>query len=120
MEYNLSCTVKSTGGVKHDSGKPRLDLLPFDALEEVSKALNYGASKYETHNWRKGFDYSRLIGATLRHIGAWQNGQDLDEESGVSHLAHAATNLLFLIALQKEGNGKDDRYKVKTSSKNAK
>lgn len=31
---------------KHDDGKPRADLLPPDALLEVSKVLDYGAKKY--------------------------------------------------------------------------
>lgn len=104
--------IGSVTGVKHDDGKPRMDLLPFDSLEEVAKVLSYGAQKYGAHNWRKGFDYSRLVGATLRHLSAWQSGQDTDKETGLSHLAHAAASLLFIIAQEKEGTGKDDRYKT--------
>jgi hypothetical protein len=33
-------------GVKHDGDKPRWDLLPFDALDEVAGVLRYGAKKY--------------------------------------------------------------------------
>src|SRR3989337_1087432 len=32
----------------------------------------------------------------MRHLEAWRNGEKLDE-SGLSHLVHAACNLLFII-----------------------
>lgn len=96
---------------KHDSQKPRTDLLPFEALEEVSKVLAHGASKYADHNWRKGMAWSRLLGASLRHLFSWAKGEDLDEESGLSHLAHAACCILFLISYTLNGSGTDDRYK---------
>lgn len=38
-----------TEGIKLDSGKSRLDLLPFDALEQVGAVLDYGAKKYTKH-----------------------------------------------------------------------
>ena len=106
-------------GVKHDSGKPRMSLLPFDALEELAKVLGAGEKKYSAHNHRSGFEYSRLTDAALRHIGAWNNGVDVDAETGISHLAHAAVNLLFLIAQQKGDYGHDDRY-IKPSKKESK
>ncbi len=97
------------GGTKFDKGKPRMDLLPFEAIEEVAKVLSLGAEKYSPWNWYNGFDYGRLLGASLRHISAFQQGQDKDPETDLSHLAHAACNLLFLITLQMRNRGKDDR-----------
>ena len=32
-------------GIKHDAEKPRMDLLPFEALEEVAKVLTFGAER---------------------------------------------------------------------------
>lgn len=98
-----------TGGIKHDQGKIRTDLLPFDALEEVAQVLTFGAIKYGDRNWENGFNYGRLIGATLRHIFAFARGEDADKESGRSHLAHAACCILMLLALTLRGHGKDDR-----------
>ena len=98
------------GGVKHDSGKPRMDLLPPEALREAAAVLALGAEKYDAHNWRKGFAYSRLIAAALRHIFAWVGGENTDPESGKSHLAHAACCLLFLITFEVTKTGTDDRY----------
>lgn len=97
--------------VKYDSEKNLLQLLPFSALEEVGKCLTYGANKYEPNNWRGGFKWTRLLGSTLRHLFAWSRGIDTDEESGLSHLAHAATNILFLLEHVTEGLGTDDRYR---------
>lgn len=99
---------KTYGGTKHDTGKVPLNLLPFEALEEVGKALAYGANKYSAHNWRSGFEWSRLAGALLRHVFAWMRGERKDPESGLSHLAHAACMLLFLLTHELLKMGKDD------------
>ena len=107
----MGTEVKHVEATKHDSQKPRTDLLPFEALEEVSKVLSHGASKYADHNWRKGMNWSRLLGASLRHLFAWARGEDLDKESRLSHLAHAACCILFLISYTLNGSGTDDRYK---------
>jgi hypothetical protein len=101
------------GGVKYDADKARMDLLPFEVLEEVAKVLGFGAVKYHAWNWFSGFDYSRLQASTLRHISAFQQGQDNDPESGINHLSHAICGLMFLRALQIHGKGKDDRCKRK-------
>lgn len=97
------------GPVKHDTSKNMLQLLPFRAVEEVGKCLTFGAEKYAAHNWRSGFEWTRLLGSTLRHLFAWARGEDLDPESGLSHVAHAATNCLFLLEHVLLGLGKDDR-----------
>lgn len=105
-----------TDALKYDKNKPPMDLLPYSTLLEVAKVLGYGANKYTTeegsgrHNWRKGFEYSRLHAAALRHIGAWGEGEDLDPESGINHIAHALCCLMFLLEHQIKGYGVDDRY----------
>jgi hypothetical protein len=104
-ELKLLAT-KAAGGTKHDNGKPDLSLLPFKALEDVARVMMFGAKKYGRDNWKLGFDEQRLVSAALRHLGAHTEGVELDEESGQSHLAHAACNLLFLIWLKKNGEKK--------------
>jgi hypothetical protein len=98
------------GGIKHDADKTMMALLPFEALEEVGKVLTFGAKKYDEHNWRKGFKFSRVSSAAMRHLFAWMRGQDNDPETGLSHLAHAATCLLFLLTFVLTKTGTDDRY----------
>lgn len=102
--------IKEKAGIKHDQGKSELALLPFDGLSEIAKVLTHGATKYSPHNWRQGFKWSRLISATLRHLFAWISGEDKDPETGLSHLAHAGCNILFLIEHELKGYGEDDRH----------
>lgn len=102
--------AKTLEGIKHDTGKSRLDLLPFDALIEVGYILTFGASKYADRNWELGMEWGRLHGAALRHLSAWGTGEDKDPETGRSHLAHAACCCLMLLALTIRGVGRDTRH----------
>jgi hypothetical protein len=96
---------------KDDNGKVPLELLPTQALEQVARALAFGRDRYGPWNWAGGFAWSRLIGAALRHLFAWQRGEDKDPESGLSHLAHAGCCVLFLIQHEISKLGQDDRHK---------
>lgn len=88
-------------GVKKDEGKPRWELLPFDAVEGAVKILTFGAVKYAARNWENGIMYGRVFGAIIRHLWKWWQGENLDAESGMSHLDHALCELLFLSAYEK-------------------
>lgn len=94
-------------GRKFDQMKPRLDLLPPVALEQIAQVLSYGAVKYEPENWRrvKGWRW-RYTAALLRHLFAYMRRERLDPESGLHHLAHAGCCLLFL--LEQEVLGAED------------
>lgn len=88
----------SEPGRKADAGKARFDLVPFAALEEVVRVLEFGAAKYSAGNWRFVENARvRYLAAALRHISAWARGQRNDPESGRHHLAHAACCVLFLL-----------------------
>ena len=97
--------------VKFDYSKPRWDLLPFDALEEIVKVLSHGAIKYGDRNWESGFRWGRIYGSLMRHLCAWFRGEDNDLETGLSHLSHAGCNVLFLITFALRKLGSDDRSK---------
>ena len=100
-----------TGAVKHDAEKVRLELLPFTAMFAIGDAFTYGARKYADHNYRKGMRWSRLLGASLRHLAAWGAGEDLDPESGLHHLAHAGACVMMLLDAQLLKLGEDDRWR---------
>jgi hypothetical protein len=102
----------SANGTKHDSGKPPMGLLPTKSLVEIAKVLAFGKQKYAAHNWRNGLQWSRLIDASLRHLTAFNDGEDKDPESGLSHLAHAGCCILFLLEFEATKPELDDRYKV--------
>ena len=95
-------------GIKHDDGKLPYHLLPFDAIDEVVAVLRHGAKKYGGRNWEGGMDWSRLIGASLRHLSSYSQGQRVDPETHLYALAHAICNLLFLLAYEKRMVGNDD------------
>ena len=94
---------------KFDNGKPRMELLSPLALREIAKVLTFGAIKYDEWNWAKGLDSMRLLGATLRHLALWQQGETIDPESGLSHLSHAACNLMFMLHLAETMPSMDSR-----------
>ena len=84
-------------GRKFDGGKLEYGLLPPFALEETVKVLTFGAQKYERDNWQKVPDSKRgYFDALQRHIWAWKQGEQIDPESGLHHLAHAMCCLMFL------------------------
>jgi hypothetical protein len=98
--------------LKYDGEKPRMELLPTAPMVEIAKVLTFGAKKYAAHNWRGGFDYSRLVGAAMRHLTAFNDGEDIDPESGLSHIAHLGCCTMFLLEQIQKGTGNDDRYKA--------
>lgn len=103
---------QNTGSaIKFDQDKLPLHLLSTEALNQTAAVLKFGADKYAEHNWRKGFQWSRPLSAALRHITAFNAGEDKDPESGLSHLAHAACCIMFLLEFEKTHKELDDRYK---------
>ena len=96
-------------GVKHDKGKPRVELIDPEALLEEGHVMAFGAEKYGDYNWARGMAWSRLIGAALRHTLAFSRGESLDPESGRSHLAHLRCCAGMLFSYEKNGLGCDDR-----------
>ena len=91
---------------KFDAGKSRMDLLPWAALVEVGQVLAYGCLKYSEDSWQTVPQAKkRYTAALLRHLGAWQDGEDRDPESGFLHVSHVATNGLFLCWLVLKGKG---------------
>lgn len=103
--------LESGTALKFDQDKLPLHLLSTEALNQTAAVLKFGAQKYAEHNWRKGFAWSRPLAAALRHIHAFNNGEDKDPESGLSHLAHAACCIMFLLEFEKTHQHLDDRYK---------
>ncbi len=100
-----------SAGVKHDTGKAPLSLIPTVALTGMAKVFAFGAKKYGRHNFRKGMDHSRVLDAAGRHILAIMDGEDIDPESGEPHWAHALCSIAMYAYMKVAGVGLDDRYK---------
>lgn len=96
-------------GKKFDNDKNRLELIPPEFIEGTGEVLTFGAKKYGDRNWEKGMAWSRAYGALQRHLNAWFSGEQVDLETGLSHLKHAACNVAFLITYEERKVGLDDR-----------
>lgn len=84
-------------GKKYDTGKLRWDLLQYECVEDIVRILTFGAEKYGQRNWMGVEPFEdRYFAALMRHLVAYRNGEAIDPESGLSHLAHAGCNIMFL------------------------
>lgn len=88
--------VDKGGGAKCDRGKPKISMVPLDAVAEIAKVMEFGATKYGVDNW-KNVDVVRYQDALLRHMMAIQNGEEFDVDSDLSHEAHLACNAIFIL-----------------------
>jgi hypothetical protein len=98
-----------------DEGKPRVDLIPPAIVEGIGRVLDFGATKYGDRNWElfaDKWDYGQLMASCERHLLAWKRREDNDAESGLPHLAHAATNIAMLMGLIAAQRGNDDRTRL--------
>lgn len=98
-------------GVKHDQDKPDLSLLPREFIEEVARAFMHGEKKYGRHNFKAGMDWHRPLAAAMRHLAAFNAGEDTDAESGCNHLGNAGAAIGMLLYYVKNKVGNDTRYK---------
>lgn len=105
---DLNGTEKGSGA-RFNYGKPDYSLIPLCTLEDEAKVWMQGAEKYTRNNWMRGMKWSAPLACALRHLAKWQQGEDLDKESGLPHLAHAICNLRMLTLYSKTYPEGDDR-----------
>lgn len=89
--------MKNDKATRHNSGKPKLTLIPVIAQIEEAKVWTVGEAKYGRANWEKGFDTVTILDSLFRHVAALLAGQDLDPETGIHHAAHIRCNAGMLI-----------------------
>jgi hypothetical protein len=78
------------------STKASLCCVPCGPLFEVGAAMLDGSAKYGRHNWRAiGVRASVYYEAALRHLMRYWEGEDIDPDSGVHHLAHVSACCLI-------------------------
>lgn len=90
--------MRSEEPKKFDAGKPRYDLIPAEALDDLAQLFGMGAEKYGDHNWRSagGLKWSRVFAAMMRHAWAFWRGELVDPEDGQPHLISVAWAALVL------------------------
>ena len=89
---------------------PNLSVIPSAAIVHLGRAMQNGSDKYGRMNWREHpVKASIYVDACVRHLMAWNDGEEDAEDSGVHHLGHAMACLGILLDAQEAGNMIDDR-----------
>lgn len=104
MERTPDGLDQHEAGAKVDAGKTRLDLVlggfPH-ALMGVGEVGTFGANKYTDDGWKYvARGQQRYTDAMLRHYFKYKQGEKVDSDSGLPHLAHLAWNALAILELQ--------------------
>lgn len=128
----VPCTCKEDPWKDAATGKHLPDYLnDLNAMHEAVKFLDYDqAEQFESDLWGIICDFEQhqanprpanfacmnaeahhRAEAFLRTLNLWRDGQDLDEESNRSHLAHIITNCNILLDAKHHGTLHDDRPK---------
>lgn len=107
---DVNSTEKGSGA-RFNHGKPDYSLIPFSTLTGEAQVWAYGKQKYAAWNWTKGMAWSIPFACMMRHMAAWQAGEECDPESGLPHLAHAMCNLRMLTLYATNFTAGDDRPK---------
>lgn len=90
--------------------KAPLHLVPPSSIHYLSLAFKDGAKKYGPYNWRdQKVSSSVYVGAAMRHIGAWWDGQNLSQDASVEHLAHVMACCAIILDAASVGMLNDDR-----------
>lgn len=128
-----------SGGLRFNSGKLKWGLVSWKALAPMVQVLMYGAHKYTTfrmangkeitgadvsvedskgfevvssgaNNWKLGLSYVEVSESLKRHLFAFLDGEDDDDESKISHVGHILCNAMFLSYMFLFRKDLDDRY----------
>ncbi len=93
--------------------KVPMSVVPATVLQELGVAMLEGSLKYGRHNYRAvGVSSSVYYDALMRHMMAWWEGEDIDPDSGMSHIVKAIATLVVLLDSMIQGNITDDRPPV--------
>ena len=100
------------------AAKVPLHLVPPSAKHYLAMALADGAKKYGPYNWRDAaISISTYKAALERHMDAFWDGEDLAEDSGIHHVAHAMACCALILDAMSIGKLVDDRPTAGASPK---
>ena len=95
---------------QHGEAKPSMSLCPPVAMQAMARVMRNGADKYGPWNWRdQPISMSVYLDAIGRHWSAMCAGEDLDPDSGLSHLAHIMAGCGIIMDAVDQGCMTDDR-----------
>lgn len=100
-----------TGGEKGIK-RERHDLIPVQPLRQLADRYGVGVEEgYLERNWERGYSWSLSYAALQRHLLAWWGGEEMDGETGSSHLAAVAFHTFALMEFSRTHPELDDRSK---------
>lgn len=113
MEYRNEVSATKASNPKDQVGvkKAPISTVPANVMLEIGLAMLEGGCKYGRHNYRKAgvrasVYYDAVVG---RHLFGWWEGQDLDPDSGLSHITKAIAGLMVLRDAMMNNKWTDDR-----------
>ena len=90
--------------------KVHLGLLPAAGKIHGALAMQSGSKKYGPYNWRESnVRMTIYLDAIERHLLALRDGEDLAQDSGVSHLGHIISSASIILDAQATNTLIDDR-----------
>lgn len=96
---------------RFNEGKTELSYI-FDApkaCEGLANRFAIGSDKYGRNNWKSGLKWVELLDCFDRHRLAFQNGEELDEETGQPHVWAMVWNIFVLVEMYHTRPDLDDR-----------
>jgi hypothetical protein len=97
----------------HGALKAPMSSVPTTALVELYAVMGAGAHKYGAFNFRDSpIDAMTYIGAIRRHFLLWEDGEDVDDETKRSHLAHIMACCSLALDAMHTGQFVDNRSKT--------
>lgn len=87
---------KKQESLRFNTGKIQTKEIDPDFVLGIGDVLTKSREKYPAFNWCKPTPFSVPYESMMRHLMAFQKGEEFDVESGKHHLLHVATNVMFL------------------------
>lgn len=85
----------SESALRYNEGKVKWGLVHYESLIPMIRVLEFGAKKYEEWNWTKPMNKREILESMQRHLAALFDGEEIDPESGISHMGHIQCNAMF-------------------------
>jgi len=94
-DTNVAKQFESGAIRDNQDGKGRMDLLPWQAIIELSKHCENGAKHYGERNIDKGIPISNLMSSTFRHMAQYMEGAKNED-----HLRAALWNIAWAMQFE--------------------